>query len=160
MTTDETAVSLRGKRDPAAAWVPVFALGGIGTVLLFVLWSGLGVVPSIELSPSAIRIGAKGYGHTIAYAQIDSVTLRSNLDGVGNRRNALQSGNVYAGVFAMVPYGTATLFVDTRRRPFVVIHARDDVMIASARDSAAAVSLAESLTRAATAAHRVAVASQ
>lgn len=120
-----------------------------GVVLLVILatiawvaFAGRGVSPTITESADTLSVRAAGYHLDLAYARIDSVTLRHGLDGLERRLNALQSGNRYVGTFAMRPYGEAMLFVDARREPLVVIHAADGVTIISAADSAGAVALA------------------
>jgi hypothetical protein len=140
----------------APRWLPGFVLLGMVSVMAFVVLSGFGFRPDITQSATALTVAAKGYERTIPFTEIDSVTLRRTLDGVGRRRNALQSGNTYAGKFEMRPFGTAMLFVDAANPPFVVVHARDGVLIVSARDSAAAMLLASELRRAASVAHAAA----
>ena len=83
----------------------------------------------------------------IPYSTIDSVGMRHGLNGLKGRVNALQSGNSYAGRFAMAPYGEAMLFVDALREPFVVIYASNGVTLLSAADSVAAEALTARLRR-------------
>lgn len=118
--------------------------GMLGTLAVVVV-AGRGGTPTIEEAPDALTISSAGYSTRIPFASIDSVTLRHGLDGLQGRRNALQSGNRYAGRFAMRPYGEAALFVDALKEPLVVIHAADGVTIVSASDSMAAVRLAARL---------------
>ena len=84
---------------------------------------------------------------TVNYADLDSVTLRMNLDGLDRRLNALQNGNDYRGMFDMRPYGRTAIYVDARVSPFVVLHARRGVTIFSAADSMTAIELATDLQR-------------
>ena len=116
----------------------------LGTLALLVVDSR-GGNPKIEELADSLAISSSGYSRRIAYASIDSVTLRHGLDGIGGRRSALQAGNRYAGRFTMRPYGEATVFVDALKNPMVVIHATGGVTIVSAADSIGAESLATRL---------------
>lgn len=110
-------------------------LAGILSTLAVVVVAGRGGSPKIEESSDSLAISLAGYNAHIPYVAIDSVTLRHGLDGIEGRRNALQSGNTYAGRFAMRPYGEADVFVDALKEPLVVIHAAGRVTILSAPDS-------------------------
>ncbi|MCU0635298.1 MAG: hypothetical protein MUE41_10545 [Gemmatimonadaceae bacterium] len=112
-------------------------------VMGFVLLSGRSVTPSIVETADSLSVSSWGYARTLAYAAIDSVTLRRNLDGLGKRRDGMQSGNAYVGWFDLAPYGRTQLFVDAAKRPFVVVHPREGAtVVLSAADSAAATALA------------------
>ena len=120
-------------------------LAGILVTLALLVVDSRGGTPKIEELADSLAISSSGYSRRIAYATIDSVTLRHGLDGIGGRRNALQAGNRYAGRFAMRPYGEATVFVDALKNPMVVIHATGGVTIVSAADSIGAERLAARL---------------
>lgn len=120
----------------------------IGVIVTLALM-GRGGAPTIVESADAISVTLSGYSTEIPYATIDSVGLRHGLDGLQGRRGAVQSGNRYAGRFAMAPYGEPLLFVDALRQPLVVIHAGSGVTLLSATDSMQAEQLAVRVRQAA-----------
>lgn len=116
-----------------------------GALLAFLLISRGG--PQIELSQNAIAIRGSGYTRNVLFADIDSVTLRTNLDGIERKLGAYQNGNDYRGVFLMRPYGETAIFVDASVRPFIVLHAHSGVTIFSAANSGEATRLAIDIRR-------------
>jgi hypothetical protein len=110
-----------------------------------VLASGFDLTPDVVETDTALRVSARGWRHEVRSASIDSITSRRNLDGLQRRLAGEQSGNVYLGRFQMRPYDEAMFFADASKKPFVLIHARESVMMLSSADSATAVSLAQRL---------------
>uniref|UniRef100_UPI003F72AF80 hypothetical protein n=1 Tax=Gemmatimonas sp. TaxID=1962908 RepID=UPI003F72AF80 len=92
---------LRKRRGGADARVAFAILATVVGVLLTVAIIGRGGDPTIDESADALSLKAWGYSAEIPYSAIDSVGLRHGLDGLRGRRNGLQSGNSYAGRFAM-----------------------------------------------------------
>lgn len=138
-----------GANAKAAGGALLLILGVIATVARI----GRGGSPQIVESAEALSLNAWGYQQVIPYSTIDSVGMRHGLDGLKGRVNALQSGNAYAGRFAMAPYGEAMPFVDALREPLVVIYATNGVTLLSAADSSAAEALAARLRRVAKGSH-------
>lgn len=130
---------MRGGADAGVA--SVILLGILGMIVMLAL-VGRGGAPKIVESAEVLSLEAWGYKQEIPYSTIDSVGMRHGLDGLRGRRNGLQSGNSYAGRFAMEPYGEAMLFVDALREPLVVIYSKKGVTLLSASDSSAAEQLA------------------
>ncbi len=143
MTRTDTHIA-RAKPDRSAA-VAAMLFVWFGGFVAFMLVSRR--APQVERSDTAITISGSGYARTVNYADLDSVTLRMNLDGLDRRLNALQNGNDYRGMFEMRPYGRTAIYVDASIRPFVVLHTRRGVTIFSAADSMTAIELATDLQR-------------
>lgn len=135
---------VRGGADATTAGGVLLVILG---VIVMVALVGRGGSPKILESADALSVKAWGYQQVIPYSTIDSIGMRHGLDGLSGRVNALQSGNSYAGRFAMAPYGEAMLFVDVLREPLVVIYATSGVTLMSAADSSAAEELAKRLRR-------------
>ena len=83
----------------------------------------------ITLTPASLAVRAAGYSAEIPRSSIDSVRLTSRITGLGSKLNGFQWGNMYAGLFAMRPYGKIRLFVNASQPPYVMIFSRDGVIM-------------------------------
>ncbi len=107
---------------------------------------------AISLSSTKLRVSAAGFSANVQRADIDSVALVTQLSGLGSKQNGFQWGSSYAGRFAMRPFGSARLFVNATKPPYVVVYAKSGVVFVNDRDSAATRRLFVELTSHASAA--------
>jgi hypothetical protein len=122
---------------------------GLGALVLVI-----GVAIMLSLRPATITrsdttlaIRAAGFSATIPLAAIDSVRLTPTLSGLGSKQNGFQLGSVYAGRFAMRPYGSVRLFVNTSRPPYITVFARTGVVILNGESGAETEQLFGALAR-------------
>ena len=142
-----TAASARAAEDADASRQGYFVLAIFAGTFLFI--AGVVLVssrpPSITLTATTLAIRSSGYASTVPVAEIVEVQMVRQLSGLGRKQNGFQFGSAYAGRFEMKPYGSATLFVNVSRPPYVRVRTTSRVVFVNAGDSVATRALYDSL---------------
>lgn len=128
----------QGKMHPGA-WKQFLAPGIILTITLIFV-AGLLYFSS---RPTSIimqedKFVIEGmYGNDYVYDDIQSITLLDTLPTIKMRTNGSALGSHLRGRFQMEKYGKVTLFVDTKKAPFVVVQSSEGVTIFNLDDAEA-----------------------
>ncbi len=98
------------------------------------------------LTPNALSIRAGSHSTSVPRAGIINVKLIRKLSGIGGRRNAFQFGNAYHGAFSMREYGSALLYLDATKPPFIVVTSTTGTVLFGLDDSVSTKAMFEALS--------------
>jgi len=90
--------------------------------------------PLVEVTPESFSVRNGLYGNTIPLRQITAATLDDRIPRVGLRTNGFAAGGTLRGTFRMDSWGSARLYVNLNRPPFVVIRSPDGVVVVNFDD--------------------------
>lgn len=117
-------------------------------VIIFVLLGALFLFGSKdpEVNITDDRIVVEGmYGTTINRDKIQEITLEDQIPEVKRKVEGFDLGFILRGTFNLEDIGTATLFINSNKSPYVVIKADDKYFIINFKDSDKTIELYNSI---------------
>lgn len=115
----------------------IFVVLGLAAVALamagFAIYSGM-QPPIVELTSESFSVRNGFYSTTVPLRQITTATLDGHIPRVGLKTNGFAAGGVLRGTFRMDSWGSARLYVNLNRPPFVVIRGPDGIVVVNFQD--------------------------
>jgi hypothetical protein len=146
--SDEAGVLLAALRRAAPAVSDQAAPGstskvgihiGLGIAALalaiaaFAIYSGM-QPPVVVVTPETFSVRNGFYSNTVPIRQITAATLDERIPRVGLKTNGFAAGGTLRGTFRVDSWGSARLYVNLDRPPFVVIRSPDSIVVVNFRD--------------------------
>lgn len=122
-----------GSTSKAAIYVGLgIAAGGVALAGL-AIYSGM-QPPVVEVTSESFSVRNGFYSNTVPLRQIMGATLDDRIPRVGLKTNGFAAGGVLRGTFRMDSWGSARLYVNLNRPPFVVIRSPDGIVVVNFQD--------------------------
>jgi hypothetical protein len=90
--------------------------------------------PAVEVTPESFSVRNGLYSNTIPLRQITAATLDERIPRVGLKTNGFAAGGTLRGTFRVDSWGSARLYVNLDRPPFVVIRSPDGIVVVNFQD--------------------------
>jgi hypothetical protein len=142
---DYPAVVATVRRRRRGQVVPVVA----ALVLLVVAWNvwRASIQPDVSVSPAAIVISTPLYHERIPVSLLTAVSLEESFPNLRRRVESLLSGDSVRGRFLLEGTGSALIFADRDRPPFIHLRTNADYAIIGFRDAARTRALYDQILR-------------
>jgi len=86
------------------------------------------------MTPETFSVRNGLYSNTIPFRHITSATLDERIPRVGLKTNGFAAGSTLRGTFRVDSWGSARLYVNLDRPPFVVIRSPDGIVAVNFQD--------------------------
>src|SRR5206468_13048395 len=110
--------------DTSAVLAVLGILVAVLGVAAFAIYAGL-QPPSVSITADAFRVSNGPYSNTIPLRRITAASLDNSIPHVRGKTNGFAAGEILRGSFRMETWGSARLYINTNRPPFVVIRTDD-----------------------------------
>jgi hypothetical protein len=122
-----------GSTSKVGIYISLGTAAAAVAIAAFAVYSGM-QPPVVEVKPESFSVRNGLYSNTVPLRQITAATLDDRLPRVGLKTNGFAAGGTLRGTFRMDSWGSARLYVNLNRPPFVVIRSRDGVVVVNFED--------------------------
>jgi len=122
-----------GSTSKTGIYVGVGVAAGAVAIAGFAIYSGM-QPPAVEVTSESFSVRNGFYSNTVRLREITTATLDDRIPRVGLKTNGFAAGSVLRGTFRMDSWGSARLYINLDRPPFVVIRSPEGIVVVNFRD--------------------------
>ena len=116
-----------------SVYVGLGIAAGAVAIAGFAIYSGM-QPPAVEVTSESLSVRNGFYSNTVRLREITTATLDDRIPRVGLKTNGFAAGSVLRGTFRMDSWGSARLYINLDRPPFVVIRSPEGIVVVNFRD--------------------------
>jgi hypothetical protein len=122
-----------GSTSKTALYVGVGIAAGAVAIAGLAIYSGM-QPPAVEVTSETFSVRNGFYSNAVPLRQITAATLDDRIPRVGLKTNGFAAGGTLRGTFRMDSWGSARLYINLNRPPFVVIRSPEGIVVVNFQD--------------------------